>query len=258
MNLLEHIGYRLARFLSKSDEEGQNVSTCSREELVAALKPGDVLLIDGNSRFSAAIKYLTQSTWSHATLFVGNVIDDTEENADKLFLIEADLTEGVRAVPLSRYCHMHTRICRAVGLSQNEIYRVIDFVLDRIGHSYDLKNIFDLARYMIQTPPFPRKHRRRLLALGSGEPTKAICSTLIAQAFQSVNYPILPTFDVDESSSKAAIESHQEILHIRHHSLFAPRDFDVSPYFQIVKPSLQKDFDPHQLRWAKEKKEQNE
>jgi hypothetical protein len=107
-----------------------------------------------------------------------------------------------------------------------------------------------LARYLIQTPPVPQKYRRRLLALGSGDPTKAICSSLIAQAFQSVKYPILPSIDIDESSSKAEISSQKEILHIRHHSLFAPRDFDVSPYFEIVKPTLQSKFDYRKLRWA--------
>ena len=41
-------------------------------------------------------------------------------------------------------------------------------------------------------------------------------------------------------------------MHVRHHSLFVPRDFDVSPYFQIVKPSLLDDFNYHTLNWAKE------
>jgi hypothetical protein len=31
-----------------------------------------------------------------------------------------------------------------------------------------------------------------MLAIGSGDPTTAICSTLIAAAFGSVHYPILP------------------------------------------------------------------
>jgi hypothetical protein len=39
------------------------------------------------------------------------------------------------------------------------------------------------------------------------------------------------------------------VLHIRHHSLFVPRDFDVSPYFQIVKPTIERGFDPHALTW---------
>ena len=36
-----------------------------------SLKPGDVLLVEGNNHISGVIKYLTQSTWSHAALYVG-------------------------------------------------------------------------------------------------------------------------------------------------------------------------------------------
>jgi len=32
-----------------------------------------------------------------------------------------------------------------------------------------------------------------MLALGSGDPTRAICSSLIAEAFQSIKYPFFPT-----------------------------------------------------------------
>jgi hypothetical protein len=38
--------------------------------------------------------------------------------------------------------------------------------------------------------------------------------------------------------------------HVRHHTLFVPRDFDISPYFRIIKPTLEMDFDHHQLAWA--------
>ncbi|MGM0546524.1 MAG: YiiX/YebB-like N1pC/P60 family cysteine hydrolase [Bacteroidota bacterium] len=253
--VLSGLGYRLAQFLTQTDEERESVATCSREALEKALQPGDVLLIDGSSRISMAIKYITQSTWSHAAIFIGkdNLLD--VETSNQHVLIEADVKEGVRKVPLSNYCQNHTRICRPVGLSADEVQQVIGFMKDRIGYKYDLKNIFDLARYFIQTPPVPQKYRRRLLALGSGDPTKAICSSLIAQAFQLVRYPILPNIDIDESSSKAAIQSHKEMFHIRHDSLFAPRDFDVSPYFQIVKPSIRDGFDHHQLQWAERENE---
>lgn len=243
--ILSGLGYRLARFLSQADQERESVSTCSREALSSALHPGDVLLIDGNSRISMAIKYITQSTWSHAAICIAKGQAEMDPQ-----LIEADVVEGVRTIPLSRYCQNHTRICRPVGLSKQEVQQVVDFMKERIGYKYDLKNIFDLARYLIQTPPVPQKHRRRLLALGSGDPTKAICSSLIAQAFQLVKYPILPNINIDKSSSKAAVNKQKEILHIRHHSLFAPRDFDVSPYFKIIKPTLQADFDHHKLEWA--------
>jgi cell wall-associated NlpC family hydrolase len=248
--VLSGLGYRLARFLTQPDEEQESVATCSREALEKTLQRGDVLLIEGSSRISMAIKYITQSTWSHAAIFIGKVESVDGDLGTKPLLIEVDVKEGVRTVPLSTYCQNHTRICRPVGLTAKEMKQVIDFMKERLGYKYDLKNIFDLARYLIQTPPVPPKYRRRLLALGSGDPTKAICSSLIAQAFQSVRYPILPSIDIDESSSKAEVSSQKEILHIRHHSLFAPRDFDVSPYFEIVKPSLQHGFDYHKLQWA--------
>jgi hypothetical protein len=124
-------------------------------------------------------------------------------------------------------------------------------MIDRIGYQYDLKNVTDLARYLLPTPPVPSHWRRSLLAFGSGDPTRVICSTLIAQAFQAVHYPILPDIEqVPVDSPDMANHTAREILRIRHHSLFAPRDFDLSPYFSIVKPAIGKGFDYKKLEWA--------
>lgn len=41
-----------------------------------------------------------------------------------------------------------------------------------------------------------------------------------------------------------------DILTARHHSLFAPRDFDVSPYLQVIKPNIAAGFDFHALKWG--------
>jgi hypothetical protein len=168
------------------------VATSPPSLLAAALQPGDVLLVEGDTRISVAIKYLTQSTWSHAAIYVGPQHGLPSRDGEPVSLVEADLNEGVRAVPLAEYARFHTRICRPIGLSAEDRERVVRFVLDRLGHQYDLKNVLDLARYLIRTPPVPTRWRRRLIALGSGDPTRAICSTLIAQAFQSIRYPILP------------------------------------------------------------------
>jgi hypothetical protein len=86
-------------------------------------------------------------------------------------------------------------ICRPVGLSRDEIDKVSSYAIARLGHTYDLRNIIDLAKYLLPTPPVPTQFRRRLLALGSADPTQAICSSLIAQAFQSIKYPILSEQD---------------------------------------------------------------
>jgi len=45
-------------------------------------------------------------------------------------------------------------------------------------------------------------------------------------------------------------DARRELLHIRNSRLFTPRDFDISPYFRIVKPMIESGFDPHHLRWA--------
>jgi hypothetical protein len=165
------------------------------------------------------------------------------------WVVEADLQDGVRAVPLANYSHMHTRICRAVGLSDEDRSRVVGYVVERLGLQYDLKHVFDLARYLLPTPPVPTRFRRRMLALGSGDPTRAICSTLIAQAFQSVRYPILPEVRREWSDDPDSVDSYAEFYRIRHHSLFAPRDFDISPYFQIIKPTIEDRFDYRSLAW---------
>jgi len=93
--------------------------------------------------------------------------------------------------------------------------------------------------------PVPQRWRRRALVLGSGDPTRIICSALIAQAFESVRYPILPK--VTRVESRVA---RRELLEIRHHSLYAPRDFDISPYFAVVKPTIENGFNYKSLHWA--------
>jgi hypothetical protein len=40
-----------------------------------------------------------------------------------------------------------------------------------------------------------------------------------------------------------------ELDHIRTYGLYTPRDFDVSPYFAIIKPTLAAGFDYHTLEW---------
>lgn len=214
------------------------------------LHPGDVLLIEGNQKLSVAIKYLTQSTWSHAAIYVGDALASPNDGEEPPALIEVNLGAGCIAVPISKYRTFNTRICRPVGLTADDRQHVVDFMVAKLGLKYDTRNIFDLARYLFPTPPIPVRWRRRLISLGSGEPTRAICSSLIAQAFQSVKYPILPRIErLDEHCAVASPFSRREILSIRHHSLFMPRDFDLSPYFRIVKPTVEQGFDYRELSW---------
>jgi len=244
------LGQRLARFLARSCHVHGTAAPADLARLQACLRPGDVLLVEGNSRISTAIKYLTQSTWSHAALFVGPQPELACATGEPPCVVEADTVDGVRAVGLSNFAGLHLRVCRPASLSEEDAQRLVAHAIGRIGHRYDLRNIFDLARYLIPTPPVPLRWRRRLLVLGSGDPTRAICSTLIAQAFEAVRYPILPTIERRATGDPLCPACVDEILHVRHHSLFVPRDFDVSPYFSIIKPTLADDFDHRRLTWS--------
>ena len=243
---LRKIGQRIAEKLNNQSSGYQPYTPSDFLTLSRILLPGDILLVEGDARVSNAIKYLTQSTWSHAAIYVGDVLPEPGPGQDRPRLIEVNLGEGCVAVPLTKYESFNTRICRPVGLTPEDRAVVVGFMVDRLGLSYDLRNIFDLMRYLFPTPPVPVRWRRRMIALGSGDPTRAICSSLIAQAFQSINYPILPSVTRCADMCEFA---RREIYHIRHHSLFTPRDFDLSPYFEVVKPTLTQSFDFRALQW---------
>ncbi len=242
--MVDGVGRLIARYLEKPAQGFEPYTPSEPDALRATLKPGDVLLVEGSNHISGVIKYLTQSTWSHAALYVGPIGDRVSMGGEPLVLVEANIGQGVVAAPLSKYTRFHTRICRPAGLSADDCARVCAYAAERIGFDYDLKNIIDLMRYLFPLP-VPQRWRRRMIALGSGHPTRIICSALIAQAFEQVRYPILPK--VTRVENKAA---RAEILEIRHSSLYAPRDFDISPYFEVVKPTLARGFDYKAVAWA--------
>jgi hypothetical protein len=249
--LLDRIGRRLAGRLVKQSSGYEPYTPSDYDTLWATLRPGDILLVEGNQFVSASIKYLTQSTWSHAALYVGHVLPKPPGGGERPRLVEVNIGDGCVAVPLSRYASYNTRICRPAGLTAEDRKRVVDFMIGKIGIQYDMRNIFDLLRFFFPTPPVPVRWRRRMIAFGSGDPTRAICSSLIAQAFQSVGYPILP--EITNAPGRSHAESNyarRDIMHIRHHSLFSPRDFDLSPFFEVVKPTLVHGFDYRKIKWT--------
>ncbi len=246
--VLDTVGKWIAGYLQKEVPGYEPFTPSDPEHLRGIIQEGDVLLVEGNNRVSGIIKYLTQSTWSHAALFVGPIDGACEPDGEPHVLIEANIGEGVTSAPLSKYFPYHTRLCRPVGLSYEDRITVSRYAINRIGFGYDTKNIVDLMRFLIPLP-IPQRWRRRMIAFGSGDPTKIICSALIAQAFGAVRYPILPK--ITRAGSRKA---RREILHIRDSSLYMPRDFDISPYFEIVKPTIVNGFDYLSLHWADKQK----
>ncbi len=246
--LRKSIGNRLASYLTTPVKTYVAFSVVPAQILRTHLRPGDVLLVEGDQRISVVIKRLTQSTWSHAAVYVGDALIDRLGEDARDMLIEADLQQGVVAVPLATYQSNNTRICRPATLTADDRETVVQFLIDRLGMQYDLKHVFDLLRYLLSPllVPVPVRLRLRMLSLGSGDPTRAICSTLIAQAFQRVKYPILPKILTGSGGPGHAAK---QLYQMRHYGLFTPRDFDLSPYFRIVKPTTEAGFDYKKLEW---------
>ncbi|PCH85193.1 MAG: lipo-like protein, partial [Piscirickettsiaceae bacterium] len=113
--LLSKLGAAIANYLSKPVRQYTYFSLEDTATLQQHLQPGDILLVEGNERISTTIKYLTQSTWSHAAMYVGHYRNPVTGGLLHHQLIEADLVKGVISVPVEKYSQLNTRICQPVG-----------------------------------------------------------------------------------------------------------------------------------------------
>jgi hypothetical protein len=276
---------RATRILTAPLGSYQRSSGQDIDRLKLHLRKGDVVLVCGDQRVSEVIRYLTQSSWSHSAIYIGDELlrrhpDWTRELEDRFgddarhLIIEALVGEGVVVSPISKYRGFHIRLCRPFGLEADDVVTLMDEVIGQLGGEYDVANLLDLGRYFLPVSLVPARFRRDALELGSGRPTEVICSSMIARAFDAVGFPILPR--TDEELQAIAETRHAPVArragamtngharprrhyHIgdeaptwpsrrplarhlrmprRPFSLVTPRDFDLSPYFEIVKFSL--------------------
>jgi hypothetical protein len=199
----------LASYLNQPSASFAPALPADVDVLARVLQPGDVILVEGNTRFASLVRVLTQSTWSHVAMFVGPL----DVYPDPPCLVEADVEQGVRTIPLSELRGMSARVVRANGLARQERAQVAHRALARVGQHYDVDYAIGLVRSLW---PIGRGRARRDLApVAAAE--RAICSTLLAQAFEEAGYPILP-----EPAP----------------AVYTPRDFDLSPYFTVVSPPV--------------------
>src|SRR6201990_2668522 len=93
--ILDTVGKWIASYLQQ-EVHGYERFTPGRPALLPSIiEPGDVLLVEGNSRVAGIIKYLTQSTWSHAALYVGPIDGVEEADGEPHVLIEGYVGDGV-------------------------------------------------------------------------------------------------------------------------------------------------------------------
>jgi hypothetical protein len=253
------------------------------DALKAQIRRGDVVLVEGDQRVSAIIRYLTQSSWSHSALYIGDELlrrgGERGEWARRHFgaeaghlLVEA-LPRGVVASPLAKYVDYNVRICRPHRLKPEHARIIMDEAVAAIGWSYDIQNVLDLARYMIPVRLVPPRWRVGALHFGSGQPTEVICSSLIARLFYRVRFPILPTQveggDGDPTPSRPdpwgralarrvfgypSPREYTGLFRMRHPTFVTPRDFDLSPFFDVIKfnPIERGELDYSRMRWVED------
>jgi hypothetical protein len=281
MGLRRAIAERLADLLTQPlsyyERRGWNDVVALRRHI----RKGDVLLVEGDTRIAGVIKYLTQSSWSHAALYVGDELvrrpgplrdqarAEFGDHAQHL-MVEA-LPEGVVAAPLNKYVDFNLRVCRPFQLRPDHLQLVLEDAIAAIGWRYDLQNVLDLARYFLPVTLVPARFRRDALHFGSKLPTEVICSSLLGRLFGKVGYPITPLEGspppVETRSARPdragwfrrllgreSDADYTGLFRMRHPTLLTPRDFDLSPYFEIVKFNVIADgrFDYQKIHWEEQ------
>jgi hypothetical protein len=214
--LIAALALYLARPLKRcSQTAAADTESADPEALSAMLRCGDVVLTEGNTRMAALVRRITGSPWSHVSMYVGPL----EEGPDPGCIVEADVAAGVRAVPLSELKGLRLRVLRPTCLRDIDRRRLADWVVNRIGDEYDVDHAWALARRLVGLPSARRLPPAGSIAQGA---TRFICSSLLAQAFVLVGYPIAAVQLGDRDSRGAD------------HRYVTPRDFESAPVFEVI------------------------
>lgn len=237
LNPFNWMAKKITRWITQ-DRAPAEIAPCDFERMSCEIRACDVLLVEGRARVSEVIKTITQSQWTHSALYIGRLNDIADEatreivswfydgDPNEQLVIEPVLGKGTIVAPLRKYAPDHVRICRPRGLSRPDMIKVINFTAQHLGRDYDVRQLLDLARFLFPYGIVPRRWRSSLFEHKVGKQTRTVCSTLIAAAFASVHFPVLPVLRRENGAIK---------FYRRNTSLYVPRDFDTSPYFEIIK-----------------------
>lgn len=237
--LQQKISLTISAWLMRDIEPLPAISLTNFDHVCYYIKPCDVLLVDGRSRVSYVIKMITQSKWSHSAIYIGRIAEINDEalkeklrkyysgsEQDQL-LIESQMGKGVMVTSLEKYRREDLRICRPSGLDRKDANAVVAYCIRYLGLKYDVRQILDLARFLFPWGIMPREWRTSVFEHNAGDPTHASCSRLLAEAFHSVRYPILPDVILSDTDQFEVVA--------RNTRLYTPSDFDSSPFFEILK-----------------------
>jgi uncharacterized protein YycO len=162
-----------------SDDDLDALSITKYDTLRPDLRSGDLFFASGNYWVSRAIRFGTDSVWSHVgILFV-------LPNIDRLLLLESVEDAGVRFAPLSKYLVDYEKgkpydgriaVARSKWVTKAKTDDLARFGTDELARPYDNDEI---GRIIAR------------IALGEGKPKKDrayICSELVYACFAAAGY----------------------------------------------------------------------
>ncbi|KAA3610688.1 MAG: hypothetical protein DWQ05_21975 [Calditrichaeota bacterium] len=262
--LFRRLRTKLLSKLDTDDKYYRQLIYNNMDNLHKCIQKGDLVLVEGRTELSKIIKHISSSPWSHVAMYVGDELIQKDspyrerykkefgEKAGNL-IVEALTGKGVVVSSLDKYQDYNIRISRPYKIRKNDLQVVLQHVINSIGLKYDQQNIVDIALMLMPRWLVPRKRRNVQAWLGSKNVYQVICSGMIARAFQLVGYPVSPALSgPDNGSFHKKTNPYGTALIMRHYSQILPRDFDLSPNFEIIKFNIISagTFDYRALPWG--------
>lgn len=166
--------YTMAHSITK--KQLKQTSITPYEKIRPFLKTGDIFFSSGSYAFSGIIQKLTKSTWSHVAVIY------KDEALDRVLVLEAEPSVGIRLMPLSKYLHDYKGTKRPykgqivisqlnATIQQENLNKGICFGLDELTRPYDN---FEIVRIMVRILFHISKRERN---------RNYICSELVRDIF---------------------------------------------------------------------------
>lgn len=235
-----------------NSQKNYGVNWCNFDHAAQIIEPGDVILVDGTAPADKRIKSISGSNWSQVLLYLGRLHDIKDPSlramasdyipcqSNTQLLLKVDLVHGVHLITLSELQDVQLRICRPSGLTDAEKQSVIRYGLSRLENNK--KHAWWPAIRLLLVPWswFPRHWRKPIFKLLSGRRLRRAVGGTIGDSFSFIQFPILPLVK-KEFDGKTKLYRHYPMV-------FYPSDFDLSPYFDVVKYPFADQIDGKGLR----------
>ncbi len=238
--MLKQLKNKLFSFITK-EHAGDEIFPCDFEKICALIKPGDVVLIQGRNRLSFAIQYVTKSIWTHAAICIGKLKDIQDEtlkehiekhyqgSSNEILIVEGIAGKVIKVSRLSHYKKYHLRLCRPINIAEKNLQQALTYAMSAVGHEISLWQIGNLFKLLLFWTILPNWVFAGFYKPKQGFRPK-ICSSVIAEAFASAKFPILPSISRDREGKHHLTPTDPQF--------FVPTMIDYSPYFEIIKYPL--------------------